>query len=323
MMPPSSEVQERQRLSWWGQGKAPAAGGIFVIMDRIATLLVHSDATVRAALRGQLAGVGFLRVLGEAADAYEASELLRAIPYGVLFCGVDLPGGVGGFELAEALIAAKRKPELIFIAEDETKACRAFELGAADYLPWPFPPGRLALTVERLARLRPAFREAPVPEWRGGGSTGEDEDAGEDGETVRLPLEDDEEDRFLSALRQAWDLGQTRPADIEKLPITLDGRTILLPYAQILFIEAYEDYSFVHTATQKLLTSYRLKNLEERLRPHRFFRVHRKYLVNLDLVTEIASLPGGNFMLRTAGKTRIELPIGRRRIAELKQILGL
>jgi DNA-binding LytR/AlgR family response regulator len=293
-------------------------------MDRIATLLVHPDASVRTALRGHLAGVEFLRVLGEAADAYEASELLRAIAYGVLFCGVDLPGGVGGFELAEALIAAKRKPELIFIADDETRACRAFELGAADYLPWPFPPGRLALTVERLARLRPAFREAPVPEWRAGGPTADTDDGeSDDGETVRLPLEEDEEDRFLSALRQAWDMGQTRPADIEKLPITLDGRTILLPYAQILFIEAYEDYSFVHTATQKLLTSYRLKNLEERLRPHRFFRVHRKYLVNLDLVTEIASLPGGNFMLRTAGKTRIELPIGRRRIGELKQILGL
>jgi DNA-binding LytR/AlgR family response regulator len=109
-----------------------------------------------------------------------------------------------------------------------------------------------------------------------------------------------------------------RPRDIEKLAVTLDGRTILIPYTQIIFVEAYEDYSFVHTATQKFLTSYRLKLLEDRLKPHRFFRVHRKYLVNLDLVTEIASLPGGNFMLRTAGKTRIELPIGRRRIGELK-----
>jgi DNA-binding LytR/AlgR family response regulator len=51
--------------------------------------------------------------------------------------------------------------------------------------------------------------------------------------------------------------------------------------------------------------------------------VHRKYLVNLDMVTEIASLPGGNFMLRTVGKTRIELPISRRRIGQLKEILGL
>jgi DNA-binding LytR/AlgR family response regulator len=34
-------------------------------------------------------------------------------------------------------------------------------------------------------------------------------------------------------------------------------------------------------------------------------------------------MPGSNFMLRTAGRTRIELPISRRRIAELKKIIGL
>ena len=292
-------------------------------MDRIPALLVHPDPAVRTALRARLAEADFIRVLGEAVDAYEASELLRAIPYGLLFCGVDLGGEVGGFELAEALAAAKRQPGLVFIADDEARAFRAFELGAADYLLWPFTPQRFAQTLERLARYRPAFREAPAPEWRAASAPRDDDDAADDEETVRLPLEEDEEDRFLSALRQAWDIRHERPVDIEKLPITLDGRTILLPYTQILFIEAYEDYSFVHTAAQKLLTSYRLKNLEERLRPHRFFRVHRKYLVNLDQVTEIATLPGGNFMLRTAGKTRIELPIGRRRIGELKQILGL
>jgi len=292
-------------------------------MDRITALLVHPDPAVRTALRQQLAAVDFIRVLGEAADAYEASELLRAIAYGLLFCGVELGGEVGGFALAEALLAAKRQPGLVFLADDESRAFQAFELGAADYLRWPFTPQRFTQTVERLARFRPTFREAPPPQWRPTGSPQNDAAEAEKEETVRLPLEGDEEDRFLSALRQAWDIRHERPADIEKLPITLDGRTILLPYAQILFIEAYEDYSFVHTATQKLLTSYRLKNLEERLRPHRFFRVHRKYLVNLDQVTEIASLPGGNFMLRTAGKTRIELPIGRRRFGELKQILGL
>ncbi|MFP5259839.1 MAG: DNA-binding response regulator, partial [Acidobacteriota bacterium] len=65
-------------------------------MDRITALLVHPDPGVRAALRERLATVDFIRVLGEAADAYEASELLRAIPYGLLFCGVELGGEVGG-----------------------------------------------------------------------------------------------------------------------------------------------------------------------------------------------------------------------------------
>jgi len=51
--------------------------------------------------------------------------------------------------------------------------------------------------------------------------------------------------------------------------------------------------------------------------------VHRKFLVNLETVTEIATLPGGQSMLRTQGKTRIELPISRRRVGELKHVLGL
>lgn len=293
-------------------------------MDRIPTLLLHPDPEVRAALRALLDAVDFVRVLGETVSAFEAAELMRAIPYGLLFLGVDLPGGVGGIELAQTLAVKKYKPGLVFIAPDETLAFKAFELGAADYLLWPVTGDRFARTVERLSRFRPALREIPPPSAWQGAPRSDDEDDDEREETVHLPMEEDEEDRFISALKQAWDVSRlTRPVDIEKLAITLDGRTILLPYTQIIFVEAYEDYSFVHTAAQKFLTSYRLKNLEERLKPHRFFRVHRKYLVNLDLVTEIASLPGGNFMLRTAGKTRIELPIGRRRIGELKQILGL
>ncbi len=293
-------------------------------MEKIAALLLHPDPQARATLREYLAGVDFIRVVGETVTAFEAGELLRAIPYGIVFLGVDLPGGISGLDLAKTLSGRKNRPGLVFLAADESHAFAAFELGASDYLLWPATPERFERTIERLSRFKPAFQEiSPPSAWQKA-----DDDAGradEDGEeTVHLPLEEDEEDRFISALKQAWDLSQfKRPRDIEKLAVTLDGRTILIPYTQIIFVEAYEDYSFVHTATQKFLTSYRLKLLEDRLKPHRFFRVHRKYLVNLDLVTEIASLPGGNFMLRTAGKTRIELPIGRRRIGELKQVLGL
>ena len=282
-------------------------------------LLLHPEPGVRALVRAALAEAGFLKVLGEAVTAFEALELIEAIPYSVLFLGLDLPGGVSGLELAQMLSGRKRKPALVFIADDEGAAFGAYELGAADYLLWPASRDRLKLTFEKLGRLLPSFKQAE--DLPSGPESGAEED---EEEMVRVPLAAEDEDRFISALRQAWDVSRfSRPMEIEKLAITLDGRTILLPYTQVVFVEAYEDYSFVHTATQKFLTSYRLKNLEDRLRPHRFFRAHRKYLVNLDMVTEIASLPGGNFMLRTAGKTRIELPIGRRRVAELKQILGL
>jgi DNA-binding LytR/AlgR family response regulator len=298
-------------------------------MAKLKTLLLHPDPLVRRDLRRMLDGASFLAVLGEAVTAFEALELLEAIPYGALFTGVDLPGGVSGLELAQMLAGRKHKPALVFLAAAESQAYAAFELGATDYLLWPAADDRVQKTVAKLAEFKTRFREVPLPEkWSEAappGRAGEwaDEFGGGDaGETVSVPLEDDEQEHFLSALKQAWDTNQTRTPEIEKLAVSQDGRMFLVPYGQIVFVEAYEDYSYVHTAQQKYLTSYRVKYLEERLAPHRFFRVHRKYLVNLDMVTEIASLPGSNFMLRTAGRTRIELPISRRRIASLKQVLG-
>ncbi len=288
-------------------------------MPSLKTLILHPDSEVRAFIRQSLRGVDVVRLLGETVIADEALEMHKEVGYGIIFVALNFSEGISGIEFAQALGASKHRPGLIFIAEDETMAYQAFELGAVDYLIWPPDEERMAKTVERILRFKSHFREVPEPsDWKESGSgveTGE--------ETLQLPLEEDEQDRFLAALKQAWDVSQTRQPEIEKLPVNQDGRMMLIPYTQIIFVEAYEDYSYVHTATQKFLTSHRLKALEERLGPHRFFRVHRKYLVNLEMVTEIASLPGSNFMLRTAGRTRIELPISRRRIAKLKQILGM
>lgn len=304
-------------------------------MAKLKTLLLHPDPLVRRDLRRALSGAGFLSVLGEAVTAFEAMELIEAIPYGALFVGLDLPGGVSGLELAQMLSGRKNKPALVFLAGSEAHAYAAIEQGATDYLIWPAPEERVQKTLAKLSEFKARFREVPMPDkWSEaappasgfdsgpGGPDGYGGWAEGEGRTVSLPLEDDEQEHFLSALKQAWDTNQTRTPEIEKLAVSQDGRMFLVPYGQIVFVEAYEDYSYVHTAQQKYLTSYRVKYLEERLAPHRFFRVHRKYLVNLDMVTEIASLPGSNFMLRTAGRTRIELPISRRRIASLKQVLG-
>lgn len=298
-------------------------------MAHLTTLLVHPDATTRAKLRALLEPVPFVRVLGEATSAQEALQLLEAIPYAIFFLGIGLNGPMDGLELARMLMGRKQRPALVFLAEDEQHAFAAFELEATDYIIFPCQESRFARTIDRLRQFKTHYNLAPEPSsrWKEPHApVAVDHEGDYDAleETVQLPLADDEQESFLSALKQAWEYSSKfRPVEIERLAITLEGKTMLLPYNEIIFVEAYEDYSYVHTATQKYLTSYRLKVLESRLRSHRFFRVHRKYLVNLDMVTEIASLPGSNFMLRSAGRTRIELPISRRRLAELKQVLGL
>ena len=289
-------------------------------MPKLKALLIHPDPKVRAVLRGVLDEVAFIQVLGEVVTGMEALELLESIPYGVFFVATDLPGEFSGIEMAKMLAGRKHRPALVFISDSEAMAYAAFELGATDYLLWPPAPGRLARTMDRLQTFKARFREVPPPTTL---DLGEDPDEEPSEQTLQLPLPEEEQDGFLAALKTAWDLTSRRRPEIEKLAVTQDGRTMLIPYDQIIFVEAFEDYSYVHTANQKFLTSHRLKNLEDRLGPHRFFRVHRKYLVNLDMVTEIASMPGSNFMLRTAGRTRIELPISRRRIADLKRVIGL
>jgi DNA-binding LytR/AlgR family response regulator len=287
-------------------------------MKKLTCLLVHQDSEIRSELRKKLSEVKGIKILGEAVSSFEALEMLESIPYDIFFLGTDLDGGVSGIEMAQILGQRKTAPILIFLARDESLAFKGFELGATDYLLWPATVDRLKRSVERARQVIPHNHEngnmvaVPVQSRSNG-----------DEETLQLALGEKEEELFLEALRKAWDRRQTRPVEIEKLPINQDGRLLLIPYSQIVFIEAYEDYSYVHTSGEKFLTSYRLKNLEERLRKHRFFRVHRKYLVNLEMVTEIASMPGSNFMLRTAGRKKIELPISRRRIGELKQLLNL
>ena len=285
-------------------------------MAKLKILLVHPDPDIRTCLRKFLAQADFLEVVGEAVSGPEAMELARNINYGGVFTGVDLPGPLTGFELAGMIKKLNPQPAIVLLAEKSDEAYLAFELGALDYLLPPLEKDRIEMTIGRLKGFKTQFGTVPEPtNWSVGEETTE--------ETVKLSLADDEEEQFVKALKSAWDQEKSRSLEIEKLPVTVGGKTVLIPYDRIIFLEAYEDYCYVHTADQKFLTSFRLKNLEDRLGPHKFFRVHRKYLVNLDMVTEIASMPGSNFMLRTAGKTRIELPVSRRRIGPLKEILGL
>jgi len=286
-------------------------------MSALQALIIHSDREVTAELRDMLASVEEIRVLGEAVSAFEALELLERIKYDVFFVGLDLPQGMDGIELAQVLSQRRYRPAMVYVADREDMAFKAFEVGAVDYLLRPLSESRLEKTVERLIHTNRQTRIVS-PE---GSAPGDGDEMDE--EMVHLPLAEDDQDKFLQALHKAWDYKLEKRVNLEKLAINIDGKLLLIPYNQVIFIEAYEDYSYVHTSQEKFLTSYRLKNLEERLRDHRFFRVHRKYLVNLDMVTEIASLPGSNFMLRTAGRKRIELPISRRRIGQLKQLLGL
>lgn len=78
------------------------------------------------------------------------------------------------------------------------------------------------------------------------------------------------------------------PGDQEVAPdyifVKVKHRIIKVMYNDILWVEAYDNYSFIVTADQKYLVSSTLKDMEQKLPPQNFVRVHRSYIANLDKI---------------------------------------
>ncbi|NLG11296.1 MAG: response regulator transcription factor [Coriobacteriaceae bacterium] len=108
----------------------------------------------------------------------------------------------------------------------------------------------------------------------------------------------------------------------ERIPVEKSGRKLLVATDKIHYIMAKDDYSYLHTESDRYLSTVSLAQLESKLEPHGFFRVHRRYLVNLACVEEVTPVSGGTLLLSLSGEEE-SIPVSRRRVASLKKALGL
>ncbi|MBI5231680.1 MAG: response regulator transcription factor [Coriobacteriales bacterium] len=231
-------------------------------------LVVDDEAPARSELRFLLEEAGGVEVVGEASNAVEALQLIKAIPYDVIFLDVQMPG-LSGMQLAEVLAGLQKPPAIIFVTAHSEHAVKAFEVQAVDYLMKPVELDRLKQAVDRLA-------PAGSPEAR-----------------------------------------------LERIPVEKAGKKLLVSVDEILYIMAKDDYSYLHTEADRYLSTISLANLEQKLEPSGFFRVHRRYLVNLKRVKEVVPMYGGTLLLTLTDKAGTQIPVSRRRVPSLKKALGL
>ncbi|WP_421893437.1 LytR/AlgR family response regulator transcription factor [Marinoscillum sp.] len=74
----------------------------------------------------------------------------------------------------------------------------------------------------------------------------------------------------------------------EKLFVKKDQEIISVMSDQILFAEAFDNYAYLYTESEKYIISHTLKSIEEKLVPLGFLRVHRSYLINFDQIDSIS-----------------------------------
>jgi two-component system LytT family response regulator len=157
-------------------------------------------------------------------------------------------------------------PAVIFTTAHDQFAITAFELGALDYLLKPFGRERFQRALER-AR--------PVLQLQLGTSSAE---------RAREVLAD---------------------TALTRLFVREGARIVPIATSTIEHIEASDDYVRVHAAGRVYLLNVQLADLEGRLDPKSFLRVHRSHIVNLDFVRALEPYDGSRFQVTLRSGTVI------------------
>jgi two-component system LytT family response regulator len=169
---------------------------------------------------------------------------------------------------------------IVFVTAYDEYAIRAFDIHAVDYLLKPFGAERFAAALKR------------AKERLGG----------------KLPPPAD----LSSSARP--------PAQyIERIVVRDGTRVHIIPVAKLEFAEAQDDYVALSTEGKKHLKQQTISSLESVLDPERFLRIHRSYIVNLEMVTKIEPYSKDNHVVvLTSGA---QLPVSRSGYARLRAIL--
>ena len=135
------------------------------------------------------------------------------------------------------------------------------------------------------------------------------------------PVESERLSQAIQRVREHVTL-HAKVQKLERIPVEKAGKKILIGIDTIRFVMARDDYAYLQTDTDRYFSTVSLAQLEKRLDGHGFFRVHRGYLVNLSMVSEVESVSGGTLLLSLEGCDE-KIPVSRRRVSALKKALRL
>jgi DNA-binding LytR/AlgR family response regulator len=250
-------------------------------------LVVDDEPLAREELIYLLDLVGGVDVVGQAGNGPEALEAAGRLAPEVVFLDVQMPG-LTGFEVARTLVGGASPPEIVFVTAFDRHAIEAFEVNAVDYLLKPVEAGRLETALERVRRRR-----------------------------VRAePLNDQ-----LQRIVQLVEHRQDRPAQVA---VRVGERFLLVQAEDVIFASmADESINIVTSQLQGTCNFRTLDELQARLDPSVFWRVHRSHLVNINKIKEIVPWFSRNYILRMKDAKATEIPVSRAQTRRLREYLKL
>ena len=223
-------------------------------------------------------------------DPVDALAALSETAVDVLFLDIQMPG-MTGFEMLGMM---DRQPLVVFTTAYDQYALQAFEVNSIDYLLKPIEERHLDRALDKIERLRAL--PVAAPDWK-----------------ALLA-------QLAGALKQP---GAGLAAEYpERIASRLGDRIHILDLAKVTHFFAQEKLTYAAAEGKNHVVDHTVSDLEQKLDPHHFFRIHRSTLVNLAWVKELDAWFGGRALVRLKDAKATELQVARERVQELKKRLG-
>ena len=224
---------------------------------KIRTLIVDDMKLAREHIRQYLDLDAEIEIIGECANGREAIKTIAAEKPDLVFLDVQMPG-VDGFGVIEK-IGIEQMPTVVFVTAFDEFALQAFDANATDYLLKPFDEERITRAVARAKK------------------------------EIKRDQPGDIEGRLRKVLEEVRS-GATTPKYLKRIPIKNASHTFVLQTDDIDWIGAAGNYVEMHVGRETHLVRERLSQLEERLDPEKFVRVHRSTIVRVDRIKRLHPL---------------------------------
>jgi two-component system LytT family response regulator len=181
-------------------------------------------------------------------------------------------------------------PSIVFVTAHDEYAIRAFEIEAVDYLLKPFDRRRFNESLRR-ARKR-----------------------------MEAPVEHDVPERLLAAVKQIEQLAPRESQQWNRFVVKVRDRMIFVPASEIDWVESEGKYVRLHCGAANHLVREAISELENRLDPREFARIHRRTIVNLRKVTEMYRGFGGDYIVALSSGEK--LTVSRRYWSRVRHLGG-
>ena len=262
--------------------------------DLIRAYLVDDEPLALERLTRLLERYPELMITGTTSDPTEALRFLsgdQAESVDVLFLDIQMPG-ISGFDLLSRLTG---QPFVIFTTAYDEYALRAFEVNSIDYLLKPIEPEQLDRAISKLERLRPIGR----PAWQSS-------------------------DEFPQLLHElAASLRGERHQYPRRIASRVGERISFLDLEAVTHFQAMEKLTYAIANGRQHSVDQTIAELEQRLDPGKFLRIHRAVLVNIDWIQEVNAWFAGKVVVTLKDSRHTQLPVARDRVRSLKARLGI